>query len=108
MNFWLNVTSQARDDITRNAGWWAEHHSLEEALKWYDAVYEQLDTLLQFPESHGLAAENDAFPYDIREILVGGKRRTYRAIFTVAGPEVCVLTVRRALQRPVTPDDLLE
>ncbi len=108
MSYWLNVTNQARDDITRNAAWWADHHSLEEALKWYDAVYKQLDTLLLFPESHGLSVENDGFPYELREMLVGGKKRTYRAIFTIAGSEVRVLTVRRALQRAVTPDEILE
>ena len=106
MTFWLNVTNQARDDVTRNAAWWAENHSLDEALKWYDSVYEQLNKLLANPEGHGFAAENDAFPYDLREKLVGGKKRTYRAVFTVIGTEVRVLTVRRAAQRAITPDDV--
>ena len=74
MSFWLNVTNQARDDITRNAAWWAETHSLDEALKWYDSVYEQLNELLPFPESHALSPENDSFPYELREMLVGGKK----------------------------------
>ena len=108
MNFWLNITNQARDDITRNAAWWAEHHSLEQALKWYDAVYEQLDALLQLPDSHAFAAENAAFPYDIREKLVGGKKRTYRAIFTIAEQEVRVLTVRHGSQSAMQPDEILE
>ncbi len=101
MSFRLNVTNQARDDITRNASWWAGNHSLDEALTWYD----QLNELLAFPESHGLAAENDAFPYELREKLVGGKKRTYRAIFTIEGAEIRVLTIRRAAQRAITPDD---
>jgi plasmid stabilization system protein ParE len=103
---WLNVTNQARDDITRNAAWWAERHSLEQALKWYDAVYEQLDTLLAFPESHSFAVENDAFQNEIREMLVGGKNRTYRAVFTIRESEVRVLTVRRASQGALAPDEL--
>ncbi|MFC1758465.1 type II toxin-antitoxin system RelE/ParE family toxin [Planctomycetota bacterium] len=106
MSFWLIVTNQARDSITRNASWWAENHSLDEALKWYDSVYEQLNELLAFPESHGLAAENESFPYELREKLVGGKTRTYRAIFTIVDTEVRVLTVRRAAQRAITPDDV--
>jgi plasmid stabilization system protein ParE len=96
MSFRLNVTNQARDDITRNAAWWAENHSLDEALRWYDSVYEQLNELLLYPESHPLAAENDSFPYELREKLVGGRKRTYQAIFTIAETEVRVLTVRRA------------
>lgn len=106
MSFWLNVTNQSRDDITRNAGWWADNHSLDEALKWYDSVYDQLNELPPFPESHGLATENDSFPYELREKPVGGKKRTYRAIFTIVGTEVQVLTVRRAAQRAITPDDV--
>jgi hypothetical protein len=63
-------------------------------------------TWLTIPESHGFAAENDSFPYELREMLVGGKKRTYRAIYTVVGTEVRVLTVRRAAQRAITPDDV--
>lgn len=82
MSFWLNVTAKARDDITRNAAWWAEHHSLDVALRWYDEIYKQLDTLLTFPERHAVAPENDEFEYEIREKPVGvGSHPTYRAIF---------------------------
>ena len=106
MTYWLNVTNQARDDLARNANWWAENHSLEEALKWYDSVYEQLNELLLIPASHGFAAENDSFSYELREKLVGGKRRSYRAVFTIVETEVRILTVRRAEQRAINPDDL--
>jgi plasmid stabilization system protein ParE len=107
MSFWLNVTAKARDDITRNAAWWAEHHSLDEALRWYDEIYKQLDTLLTFPERHGVAPENNEFEYDIREKPVGvGSHPTHRAIFTIVESEIRVLAVHRAAQDTVTPDDL--
>jgi plasmid stabilization system protein ParE len=108
MSYWLNVTAKARDDITRNASWWAEHHSLDEALRWYDAIYEQLDTLLQFPERHAVAPENDQFEYEIREKPVGvGSQPTHRAIFTIVDSEVRVLAVRRGSQDALHPEDLL-
>ena len=102
----LVITDRARDDITRNAAWWAERYSLEQVLTWYDSVYEQLDKLTTFPESHALARENDAFPYELREMLVGGKRRTYRAIFTIVNSDVRVLTVRRGVEQDLAPEDL--
>jgi len=105
MTFWLHVTAKARDDITRNAEWWARNYSVEEALRWYDQVYKQLDTVLQFPEGHSVAAEDAAFSYEIRGKLVGGRKRTYRAIFTVIGSEVRVLTVRRGTERALTSDE---
>ncbi|MCA9120969.1 MAG: type II toxin-antitoxin system RelE/ParE family toxin [Planctomycetaceae bacterium] len=106
MTYRLNVTNKARDDITRNASWWAENHSLEEALKWHDAIYAQLDTLLSFPERHAVAPENDEFEYEIREKPIGvGPKPSYRAIFTIVDDEIRVLAVHRAAQDDVKPTD---
>lgn len=103
MSFQLKVTAQARDDITRNASWWAENHSLDEALRWHDLVYEQLKEILDSPESYSLSEENDEFKYELREKLVGlGRRKTYRAIFTVIDSEVRILAVRRGAQDKFT------
>ena len=106
MNYWLNVTAKARDDITRNAAWWAEHHSLEQALQWYDSVYAQMDKDLQFPQGHSLAPENDLFEYEVRQKPVGGRKRTYRALFTIVDAEVRILTVRRLSEDLVAPEEL--
>jgi len=84
MTFRVVLLPQARRDIDRNADWWAEHHSVNDALRWSDAVYDQVAMLAEFPESHGLSAENGAFPYEIRDKLVGlGARRSWRALFTI-------------------------
>jgi hypothetical protein len=79
MRFHVSILTQARRDIDRNADWWAEHHSVDQALRWSDAVYDQLENLADFPERSGLSAENDDFPYEIRDKLVGlGSRPGYR------------------------------
>jgi plasmid stabilization system protein ParE len=107
MMFRVTILPQARDDIDRNADWWADHYSVEQALRWSDAIYDQLATLRTFPESHSLAAENDEFRYEIREKLVGlGSRPGYRAIFTIKDDEVFVLTVRAAEQDRLTTHDV--
>ena len=101
------ILPQARGDIDRNADWWADHHSVEQAMRWSDAIYDQLETLCDFPDGHALAAENDDFPYEIRDRFVGlGSRSRYRAVFTIKGNEVLVLTVRAAEQDRLTPDDV--
>jgi plasmid stabilization system protein ParE len=105
MKYRLTVTPRAKDDIDRNANWWADHHSIEQALKWSDAVYDQLESLRDFPENRSLSAENDEFDYEIRDKFVGlGTRPGYRAIFTIKGDEVFVLTVRAGEQDRLTPD----
>ncbi len=70
-------------------------------------MHTQLRSLADLPERNGPAAESDGFPYEIRDKLVGlGSRRGYRAVFTIRGAEVYVLTVRRASQDALRPDDV--
>lgn len=107
MKFAVCILPQAKRDIDRNADWWAEHHSVEQALRWSDAVYDQLETLADFPESNCLSAENDLFPYEIRDKPLGlGSRPTFRAVFTIKSDSVLVLTVRRCAQDVLRPSDL--
>ncbi len=107
MKFHVSITPQARRDIDRNAEWWAEHHSVEEALRWSDAVYDQLASLAEFPHRNGISAENGEFPYEIRDKPLGlGSRPTYRAVFTIKNDTVHVLTVRRGTQAEVRPADV--
>ena len=86
MTFRVIILPQAHRDIDRNADWWADHHSVEQAVRWSDKVYDQISTLASFPESNGLSSENDGFPYAIRDKVVGlGSRPGYRAVFTIQG-----------------------
>jgi len=107
MSFQLAIADEAHADISRNASWWAAHHSYEQASRWKDAVYEQLETLYTFPERHPLAPENAEFPFDIREKPVGlGSRPSYRAVFTIQENVVLVLTVQRGAQDALRPEDI--
>ena len=107
MNFQLEIAEEAHEDITRNAVWWAEHRSHEQAIRWRESIYDQLELLKELPERHALADENPAFPYDLREKLVGlGNQRGYRALFTIHEQTIFVLAIHRAAQDVVGPDDL--
>lgn len=107
MTFRVIILPQAQRDIDRNADWWANHHSVEQAVRWSDTVYDQIETLADFPASNGLSAENNEFPYEIRDKLVGlGSRPGYRAVFTIKDGTVYVLTVQRAAQDTLMPEQV--
>jgi plasmid stabilization system protein ParE len=109
MTFHVRIAKLARRDIERNAEWWAQHHSREQAERWFHTVHEQVQTLDQFPESHALSVENDDLPFELRDRLVGlGSRRSYRAVFTIRGDTVFVLRVRPAAEQRLHPLDLPE
>ena len=103
----VEILPRAEEDIERNAKWWADHHDVDQAVEWFYAVREQILALAQFPESHGLSAENDEFPYEIRDKLIGlGSHPSYRAVFTVRDETVFVLAVLRGAQDSLGPDEV--
>ncbi|MCO6456068.1 MAG: type II toxin-antitoxin system RelE/ParE family toxin [Pirellulaceae bacterium] len=107
MKYRLTILPQAKEDLRRNAEWWAQHHSSEQAARWLDAIQSQLESMVDFPESHSLSTENDEFPYEIRDKLLGlGSRPGYRAVFTIRGDTVFVLAVRRGAQDALRPSDV--
>lgn len=103
----VKIMPRAEQDIERNAQWWANNHDVNQAVKWFYAVRRQILSLADSPTSHGLSAENDDFPYEIRDKLIGlGSRPGFRAVFTVREHTVFVLAVLRGSQRPLRPGDV--
>ncbi|MDA0831932.1 MAG: type II toxin-antitoxin system RelE/ParE family toxin [Planctomycetota bacterium] len=107
MRYRVVIQPRAERDVEEYARWWAAKHSIEQAVRWFDRIHEQLKSLSEFPEGNSLSVENDEFPYEIRDKLVGlGSRPNYRAIFTIQADVVFVLTLRRTSQDRITPDQL--
>ncbi len=107
MTLRLRITSQAQEDIDRNAKWWAEHHSPAQAITWSDIVYDQLEELRESALSWAKCPENGDFEEEIQQRWVGrGARPRHRAVFTIRGDEVTVLTIQAAQQDRLRPGDL--
>jgi len=107
MKYHVEINPDAEQDIKRNAQWWSDTYSQDQAEVWFFEVHEQLKALSSLPLRHQLADEDEQFPYELRQMLVGlGNPRTYRAVYTVQNEIVHVLAVRRASQGPIHPLDL--
>ena len=100
-------TQQASREMSEAADWWAEHRDRAQAARWYADFSDQIWTLCQDPERFPFSAENDGFPYTIREIHYGlSSRPTHRAVYTIVGDIVLVLTIRHAAQDRISADDI--
>lgn len=107
MSFRVAITEQAEREMQSAFNWWAEQRSKRQANRWYAGLAKAIVALTENPERHGESRETDRFPYEIRDLLFGlGRRPTHRAVFTIRGEEVVVLTVRHVAQRDVSPDDI--
>jgi len=93
--------------MVKTARWWAKHRSVNQAVAWLEGFEAAIQTLSENPERLGVARENPAFSYTLRQLTYGvGKKPTHRALFRICDDEVVVLSIRGLRQRDVTPKDL--
>lgn len=80
MTYRFEISERARADADEVYAWIAQH-SPEQAERWYQGLFEQIEVLTSHPLRCPLAAENDKFPEEIREMLYGKRRNKYRIFF---------------------------
>ena len=107
MTYRVIVAPPAEEDLRRNADWWSENHSIDQAERWFENAYRQLATLTNMPERCPLSSENESVTFEIRDFLFGlGSRPSYRAIITIEEGVVYVLRVLRGEQDTLQPEEL--
>jgi plasmid stabilization system protein ParE len=89
MKYAVNVTLRAERDLARLYGEIDAAHS-ETARKWYRGLKKQILSLETLPLRCAITPENR----NLRHLLYGHKRNTYRVIYRVVGMRVDVLHVR--------------
>jgi len=74
-----------------------------QASLWYSGLLQAIESLSQFPKRCPLARENKYFSQEIRQLLYGRGRNSYRILFTILElPEratVRILHIRHASQQ---------
>ena len=87
------VELPAQQDIAKARLWIAEFDS-EADDRWFDGIYDAIESLELFPERCPLAPECQFLNREIREIFHGRRQYKYRILFTVSKNEVHILHVR--------------
>jgi plasmid stabilization system protein ParE len=97
MKYRIELAATAKADIRGQGQWLYDEVSPAAADKWLAGLYKAIGTLHIRPLRCPVAAENDKFPEELRELLYGrsGKRKhKHRIIFTIRDDTVHVLYVR--------------
>ena len=106
MKYAVRMTEEAERLLEETMGWYADRDH-DVAVKWYHGFAEAIQSLAQNPQRHGLARENEEFPYNLYAMHYGsGKRMTHRAVFHIGEDFVEVLTIRHHAQQDLSPDDV--
>lgn len=103
MTYRVIIEPTAERGIREAVRWITDHQSPAAAAKWYNALEKKVQTLKTHPGRCPLAAENDRFPEEIRDLLHGKRRQKYRVVFTIRKDAVHILYVRHGAQDEIEP-----
>lgn len=82
--------------------------SSTKASQWYAGFLQAFESLSEMPKRCSLARENQYFSLEIRQLLYGRGRNSYRILFTIVeGKEVStvrILHIRHATQQTLGED----
>jgi len=68
--------------------------SYENAREWYEGLLRAIESLLSMPKRCPLARENEYFSKEIRQLLYGQGRNSYRILFTIVeDPELSTVRI---------------
>ena len=85
-----------------------EHQqSTEAAHTWAAGLMDAINSLKTMPRRCHLARENEAFPYEIRQLLYGKGSSSHRIIFTVRENAVSILHIRSSSQDDLMPEQAM-
>ena len=98
MKYQVIVTPEAQTGIRESLVYIHERSPLN-AVRWLQALYEEIDTLERFPERCAFAREREYLDENLRQLVF----KSHRIVFTVEKKKkrVYVLYVRHARRRAV-------
>ncbi len=107
MAFQVRTTKTAEAQI-QTAYLWLKERNPGYADQWFRGLMNVIASLQEKPQRRALASDNEAFSEQVRQLLYGKSRNTYRILFTIRDETVFVLHVRHSSQASLTTDEVDE
>jgi plasmid stabilization system protein ParE len=102
MEYKIEISSLAESEADQAFLWILKTSSPEKARQWYKELLKTIFSLSKMPKRCPLARENNYFSLEIRQLLYGNGRQSYRILFTILeqekSPTVRILHIRHASQ----------
>lgn len=105
MKYTIIIEPRARRDLREIVEWMTDGKG-DATCEWYREMVSAIMTLELFPSRCPLAPENEVLPCEVRQLIHGKRRNTYRIIFTIRENNVYLLHIRHCSRDWVQPEDL--
>lgn len=109
MKYEIEISSLAESEADQAFLWMVQTSSSEKARDWYQGLLKAIFSLTIMPKRCVLARENEHFSQEIRQLLYGKGKNSYRILFTILEdrefPTVRILHIRHASQLTLGEDN---
>jgi plasmid stabilization system protein ParE len=108
MNYRIEISSVAEAEADSAFLRLSQVTSPAKASQWYSGLLQAIESLSQMPQRCPLARENKYFSQEIRQLIYGRGRNSYRLLFVILeGQDIStirILHVRHASQQTIGED----
>ncbi|NES04769.1 MAG: type II toxin-antitoxin system RelE/ParE family toxin [Okeania sp. SIO2F4] len=105
MTYQIEISSVAKAEADKAFQWLCQVAPIETARNWYQELLKTIESLSEMPRRCPLARENNYFSKEIRQLLYGRGRNSYRIIFTIVESQevsiVRILHIRHVAQQTI-------
>lgn len=101
MAYTVEFSARANRDINEIVGR-IHADARAHATRWRQKLHVKLQGLITFPESGGLAPENEEARAEVRQVIHGW----YRALYTIRDETVYILTIRHGARRLMNGEEI--
>lgn len=103
MAYLIEISSVAEGEADSAFLLLSQKTSPEKAREWYEGLLKAIESLSAMPKRCPIARENQYFSKEIRQLLYGKGRNSYRILFTITEAEdlstVRILHIRHPAQQ---------
>jgi plasmid stabilization system protein ParE len=103
MKYRIEISSVAEAEADSACLQLSQVTSPKRAGQWYAGLLQAIESLSQMPKRCSISRENERFSQEIRQLMYGKGRNSYRILFTVLEvqevPTVRILHIRHAAQQ---------
>ncbi|MBO0797269.1 MAG: type II toxin-antitoxin system RelE/ParE family toxin [Blastocatellia bacterium] len=113
MAYRVDISPSALQDA-EDAYLWVKYHSPDKAGPWYEGLLKAIFTLENSPRRCPLDPESDDLGLEIRQLLYGSRRRSYRILYGFGEDQktgekiVRIFRIRHLARRRITSDEIKE
>lgn len=105
MNYQIEISSVAEAEADKTFIRLSQITSPAKATQWYSGLLQAIGSLSQMPKRCPLARENEHFSQEIRQLIYGRGRNSYRILFSIIEGQdfsiVRILHIRHASQQTI-------